>query len=109
MKKKIIISAILSLLAMVVIPLAIVFLTSGLDALGILLIFVFTLNPIVSIIIGVLSGGKKVLWYLPIANAAVFLATLVIITGFDISYVVMSAVYAGLGIAAAYITKAIKK
>lgn len=109
MKKNIIISAALSVITFAAAPLLIAFLVGGIDALGILLILLFTLNPIVSIIIGVLSGGEKVQWYLPVANAIVFLVAQSVLIGFDIVYIFAAAIYAGIGLAAAFITKAIKK
>lgn len=108
MKKNIIISAILSLITMVALPLVIVFFIGSMDALGILTLLLFVLNPILSVVIGILNSGEKALWYLPVINAVIFLIAESIIVGFDISYVIAAIVYAGLGIAAAYITKAIK-
>lgn len=109
MKKNIIISAVLSVITLILLPLAVVFLLGGLDALGILLLFLFFLNPIVAIVIGILSGSNKVQWYLPMINAAMFLIAESVIIGFDISYVIAAAIYAGLGLAAAYITASVKK
>ena len=108
MKKNIIISAVLSVITNILLPLAIVFLIGGLDAMGILLLLLFVLNPIVSIVIGILSGGKTVQWYLPVINAAVFFVAESILVGFDVSNVIAAVVYAALGLAATYITKAIK-
>ncbi|MBQ6884900.1 MAG: hypothetical protein IJN56_04090 [Clostridia bacterium] len=108
MKKNIIISMILSVISMIALPLLVVFYIGGMDAMGILLLMLFTLNPIVSIIIGVLSGGKKVRWYLPVINAAIFLIAQSVITGFDIMYILAAVTYAGFGFAAAYIIKAVK-
>ena len=108
MKKNIIVSAVLSAIANVIFPLLVVFVIGGLDAMGILLIALFVLNPIVSIVIGILSDNKKVLWYLPVVNAVVFLIVESVIFGFDISNIIAAVIYAGLGLAAAYITKAVK-
>ncbi len=108
MKKNIIISAVLSLIANVVLPLVVVFSVGGLDAAGILLLALATLYPIVSIVIGILSGSDKVEWHLPVINAAIFLVAESIIVGFDIYYAIAAVAYAGIGFAAAYITKTIK-
>ncbi len=108
MKTRTIISIIISLLAMVAFPGLVIGFIGGIDALGILLLLIFALNPLVSIAIGILSGwGEEVQWYLPAINAAIFLIAETVITGFDFSYIIAAAVYFGIGIAAAYITKAV--
>lgn len=109
MKKNIIISAVLSVLTLVLLPLAVVFFIGGMDALGILLLMFFILNPIVSVVIGILSGGLKTKWQLSAINAAVFLSAESIILGFDISYIIAAVICLGLGLAAAYVTAAVKK
>ncbi len=109
MKKMTIISIIISLVAFIVLPLAVVFIIGGMDALGIMLLLLFAFNPIVSIIIGILSGKSgKVQWYLPVISALIFLISETVLIGFDFSYIIAVAVYVGLGLAAAYITAAIK-
>lgn len=109
MKKNITISAVLSVIANILLPLAAIFIIGGLDAMGLLFLFLIALNPIVSIVIGILSAKDKVLWYLPVINAVIFLVAESVIVGFDISNVIAAVVYAGLGLAAAYITGAAKK
>lgn len=108
MKKNIIISAVLSLITFIAIPLAVVFLIGGMDALGIILLLFFTLNPIVSIVIGILSADEKVHWCLPVINAAIFLIAESVLIGFEISILIAAIIYAGFGLAAAYITAVIK-
>lgn len=81
----------------------------GNDALGIFLIHLVALAPLTSVINGVLGGwGEKVQWYIPLINSVIFLISFIIITGFDLTYVICAAIYFGIGIAAAYITKAIR-
>ena len=109
MKKMTIMSIVISLVAFTLLPLAVVFIIGGMDALGILLLLLFVLNPIVSVIIGILSGKSgKVQWHLPIINALIFLISETILIGFDLSYIIAVAIYVGIGLAAAYITAAIK-
>lgn len=109
MKTRALISVIISLLAFALVPWLVISYIGGMDALGILLILFFAFNPLVSIVIGVLSGwGEKVQWYLPIIAGAIFLIAETVITGFDFTYIIAAAIYIGLGIAAAYITKALK-
>lgn len=109
MKARTIISVILSLIAMVLVPALTITTLLGGDALGIMLILTFTLNPIVSVVIGILSGWDgKVQWYLPLANAVIFLIASILIMEFDISLLIEAVIYFALGILAAYITNTVK-
>lgn len=109
MKKKITFSVAVSLIVMFLLPWLAVSFAGGNDALGILLILIFILNPLVSIGIGIASGRvEKVEWYLPLVNAVIFLASACVIIGFDITYILCTVIYFVIGIAAAYITSAIK-
>lgn len=110
MKKRTTISIILSLLVMVLVPVLTVYTALGADALGLMFLYTMLLNPVVSLVIGVLSGwGEKAEWQLPLGNAIVYLVASVVIMGFDISWFIGAVVYFGLGIASAYVTNAIKK
>lgn len=106
MKIRLIVSAILSLLTMVVTPLVAIYYHDSNDALGILFLLLLVLNPIVSIIIGVLNGVKNVNWY-PVINAVIFLISYSIITAFDITLIITALIYVALSFTAAFITKAI--
>ncbi|MBR3998246.1 MAG: hypothetical protein IKI93_07875 [Clostridia bacterium] len=109
MKTRTIVSLILSLLVMAVVPVLTVTTVPGADALGLMYLFTVALNPIVSIVIGVLSGWDgKILWYLPLVNAAVYLIASAAVMGFDAAWLIGAAVYFVLGIAAAYIAKAVR-
>ena len=109
MKTRTIVSVILSLLVMAVVPVLTATTVSGADALGLMYIFTMVLNPIVSVVTGILSGWDgKILWYLPLVNAAVYLIASAAVMGFDASLLIGAVVYFVLGIAAAYVTKAIK-
>lgn len=109
MKKRIIASVLLSLITMFLLPLVSLKFIGGNDALGILLIYLLAVGPIVSVVIGVLSGfSNKILWYLPVINAAIFLISLVVIVGFAVEYIIFALIYLALGIIATFITKAIK-
>lgn len=103
MKKRAIISVAISIVAMFLIPFLAVNFIYASDALGVLLLLMFVLNPIISIVIGIISGSDKVMWYLPVINAIIFLISESIIAGFDISYIIAAAVYTVIGLAAAYI------
>ena len=110
MKTRTIISAILILIAMVLVPILTVTAVLGGDAMGIMLILTVALNPVISLIVGILSGwGEKMQWYFPIANAVVYLIAAIAIMSFDISLLVAAAVYLVFGLVAAYITNIIKK
>lgn len=108
MKKRIVFSLIISLLIMVALPLITIFLLGSDDILGILFLLLLILNPIASIVIGIISGGQKVLWYLPVINSALYLLSYGIMVAVDVTLIISAAVYIALGLAAAYITKVIK-
>ena len=104
MKKKAIISIILSLVAMVIVPVFTVLFLLGNDAMGVMLIFTFALNPIVSVIIGILSGiGGKIQWYLPVINSVIYLIAAIAIMTFDITFVIAAVIYLALAFVAALI------
>ncbi|MBQ7921247.1 MAG: hypothetical protein IJ325_01540 [Clostridia bacterium] len=110
MKKRTILSIVLSLLVMVLVPVLTVYSVLGADALGLMYIYIMVLNPIVSIVIGILSGwGEKTQWYLPLINGVIYLIGSVVLMDFDITWLIGAVVYFVLGIAAAYITNAIRK
>jgi len=110
MKTRTIVSIFLSLLVMVLVPVLTVFTTLGADALGLMFLYTFVLNPIASIVIGILSGwGEKTQWYLSLINAIIYLIASVVIMEFDVSWLFGAVIYFVLGIAAAYITNAIRK
>ncbi len=110
MKTRTIISIAISLIAMVLIPVLTVISALGADALGLMLLYTIILNPVVSIVIGILSGwGEKAQWYLPIANAAIYLIASIAIMGFDVSLLIGTVAYIVIGALSAYITNAIKK
>lgn len=110
MKKRFLISVIISLVAMFLIPwLAITFI-AGNDALGILLLLTVILNPLVSVAIGIIGGqGEKAEWYLPLINAVIYLLAAWVVLGFDFTYVISALVYFAIGIAAVFITLAVKR
>ena len=110
MKTRTIIALILTLLVMVLVPVLTVFTVMSTDTLGLMFLYTMVLNPIVSIAIGILAGwGDKLQWYLPAANAVVYLIASAVIMGFDVSWLIGAAVYLVLGIAAAYVTGSVKK
>lgn len=110
MKAKYIITTIISLLANFLVPFIIINYLLGADALGVLLILLITLNPIVALGIGISSGwSKKIEWYLPLINSIIFIISISIITGFDITYILAGLIYFVIGIIAALITKSVKK
>lgn len=107
MKIRNIVSVIISLLTTILPPILINSYVGGNDAWGVLFILIFTLYPLVSIVIGILSGIKKLQWYIPIINSVIFLTVYIIFTGFDPTLLIAAIIYAILGIFAAYITKLI--
>lgn len=110
MKAKHIITTIISLLANFLVPFIIINYLLSADALGVLLILLITLNPIVALGIGIASGwSKKIEWYLPLINSIIFIISISIITGFDITYILAGLIYFVIGIIAALITKSVKK
>jgi len=109
MKLKIFLTIIIAAVAMLLIPVIVVNVAFAGDALGILFLLMTVLNPIVSVGIGIASGwSKKIEWYLPLITAVIYLLSETIISGFDISYFLIAGIYFAIGIAAAFITKAIK-
>ena len=110
MKTRTVVSLLLTLVVMVLVPIITIFTALGADALGLMYLYTMVLNPIASIVIGILSGwGKKTQWYLPLVNAVVYLIASAVIMGFDVSCLIGAAVYLVLGIAAAYVTGSVKK
>lgn len=108
MKKRTIASLILSLLVMVLVPILTVQTVLSPDALGLMFIYTMVLNPIVSVVIGILSvSDGKVQWHLPVVNAVIYLIAAIAVMGFDVSLLLGAAVYLVLGVAAAYIAKAV--
>ena len=109
MKAKYIITTIISLLANFLVPFISINYLLGGDALGVLLILLITLNPVVALGIGISSGwNKKIEWYLPLINSLIFIIAYSIITGFDITYIIVAVIYFAIGIIATFITKAIR-
>jgi len=110
MKTRTVVSLLLTLVVMVLVPIITIFTALGADALGLMYLYTMVLNPIASIVIGILSGwGKKTQWYLPLVNAVVYLIASIVMMEFDISWLIGAVAYFVLGIAAAYITNAVRK
>ena len=110
MKTRTIISTILSLFTMVLLPVLTVTAVLGADAIGLMFLYTMALNPLVSIVIGILSGwDEKIQWYLPLANAIVYLIASIVIMGFSVSWLLGAIVYFGLGALSAFVTSKIKK
>ena len=110
MKTRTVVSLLLTLVVMVLVPIITIFTVLGADALGLMFLYTMVLNPIASIVIGILSGwGKKTQWYLPLVNAVVYLIASIVMMEFDISWLIGAVAYFVLGIAAAYITNAVRK
>jgi len=110
MKTRTVVSLLLTLVVMVLVPIITIFTALGADALGLMHLYTMVLNPIASIVIGILSGwGKKTQWYLPLVNAVVYLIASIVMMEFDISWLIGAVAYFVLGVAAAYITNAVRK
>jgi len=110
MKTRTVVSLLLTLVVMVLVPIITIFTALGADALGLMYLYTMVLNPIASIVIGILSGwGKKTQWYLPLVNAVVYLIASIVMMEFDISWLIGAVAYFVLGVAAAYITNAVRK
>jgi len=110
MKTRTVVSLLLTLVVMVLVPIITIFTALGADALGLMYLYTMVLNPIASIVIGILSGwGKKTQWYLPLVNAVVYLIASIVMMEFDISWLIGAVAYFVLGIAADYITNAVRK
>lgn len=107
MKTRNIISIILSLLATIVPSILTTLSLGGNDGLGVIFILFVTLYPAVAIIIGILSGIKKLQWYIPLINAAIFLVVYTIFMTFDPTLLIAAVIYAVIGLVAAYITNLI--
>ena len=78
----------------------------GNDGMGALLLLFFVLFPITSVAMGIVGGTKiKTLWYLPLVNAAFYLASSwIFLQLFETAFIGYAAVYAAIGLAAAGIT-----
>ena len=110
MKTRTIVSLILTLAVMVLVPVITIYTALSGDALGLMFLYTMVLNPVVSVVIGILSGwDKKVQWYLPVVNALVYLIAAIVMMESDVFWFVGAVVYLVLGIAAAYVTNAIRK
>ena len=110
MKTRTVVSLLLTLVVMVLVPIITIFTALGADALGLMYLYTMVLNPIASIVIGILSGwDKKTQWYLPLVNAVIYLIASIVMMEFDISWLIGAVAYFVLGIAAAYITNAVRK
>ncbi len=107
--KKIIISLFASALIMFL-PLGLtVNYVGGNDGLGMILLLFFVVNPIVSIILGIISGKYfKKLFYIPLVNAIFYLASAwIFLEPLETDFILYAVVYAVIGIAAAFVTSLI--
>lgn len=107
MKTRNVISIALSLVTTILPPVLTTFFVGGNDGLGVIFLLFTILYPIVAIVVGILSGNKKLQWYIPLINAAIFLVVYTIFMTFDVILLVAAIVYAIIGLVAAYITKRI--
>lgn len=82
LKNKIIISIMIIVLFMLVIPYIVGRMADAQSALGILLILLYVLNPLISIILGIIIGKDyKKIWYIPIIEVLLFLLFFYIVFG----------------------------
>lgn len=102
--------AIISLAASAVIMFLSLWLTvtyvAGNDGLGVLMLLFFALYPLTSVAVGIVGGTKiKSLWYIPLVNAAFYLASSwIFLEAFEVAFLGYAAVYAVIGLAAAGVT-----
>ena len=108
MKKLLVFSLISALLMIGAPPIALVF--DGLDAIGMIFILFFAINPIYSLIIGIFTGKSlKKLWPLPIISASLFLiGVFVALKSFDPAFLLYGAIYLLIGVFSALATAYLK-
>ncbi len=106
MKARTIISLIVSAVVMFV-PLGLTAnFVGGNDGLGMILLLFFVVNPIVSIILGIISGKYfKKFFYIPLVNAIFYLASAwIFLEPLETDFILYAVVYAGIGIVASFVT-----
>lgn len=110
-KYKIISSIAVLLLVMLVFPLLVINFAEARDALGWVIILFLGVNPITSIILGILAGTDiRKLWWIPLVVAIAFpLLYWLVLKTVILELFVYSGMYLVVGIIVMFITKLIKK
>lgn len=98
------------IIIMVVIPAIAVFTVRSDMGMAVMIILLFTVNPLFSIFLGMFCGADlKKMWYMPLLSALTFLVSSWIIFGFDIDFSIYAAVYLIAGYFSAFLRRYINK
>lgn len=110
MKRKAIFSFMLIIFIMLIIP-ACIELLDPKNAMGMIIICFFAINPILSIVLGIIASTEiKKLWWIPIVSAVIFpLLFMIVIKDFVLDLYIYSSMYLILSFVAIGISLAIKK
>ena len=110
MKKRLIVSLIISAAVMFLSLYLTVSYVGGNDGMGVLLLLFGLAYPILSVILGIVSGKAfKKLLLIPILNGIFFLISAWIFLAVDFAFVIGAVIYIGIGVAASAITSAVIK
>lgn len=111
LKSKIILTNLILIIEMFFIPLILVYISNPQDAMGILIIFLFILNPFISLIIGIISGFEfKKMWWEPILTCFIFLISYwIILQDIILDFFIYAFIYLAFGSITMLITFLLRK
>ena len=110
MRQHIIFWLVLSVVIMLLLPLAVTF-AKGDEGMAACFILFFAINPIYSVIIGAFAGkNSKQLWHLPVISAVLFLSgTWIFFDMGETAFILYAVIYLVLGVLAMLISMVINK
>ena len=108
--KKILYSMLSIIIIMVLLPVIAVFTVRSDMGMAVMIILLFTVNPLFSVMLGIIAGGDfKRMWYIPFLSSVVFLAGVWCIFDTNMDFLVYAVIYFAAGYISAFLTMYVNK